>query len=160
LAGEYLCPLFVPYLHEFSLIMFIFTIFSLWSHKNLNEATHRNLERFIGGTSMRSLGWLMNCGQLEKVTTSEPTSTNLVTPENINRLKGIPILFFSGTENMVFTAENTDISYTTLCQAHGRQWYQREVFADKGHLDAWMSPNAYRDVYPRVERHVEEVLKM
>lgn len=109
---------------------------------------------------MRSLSWLMNCGQLEKVTANEPTSTSLVTPENINRLKGLPILFLSGTGNMVFTAENTDTSYTTLCNAHGRQWYQREVFANKGHLDAWMGAEAYKDVYPRVRRHVEEVMEL
>ncbi|POR32224.1 Glucose-methanol-choline oxidoreductase [Tolypocladium paradoxum] len=128
----------------------------LWTHKNLNEATHRQLERFIGGTSMRSLGWLMNSGRLGHVTTNDP-STNLVTPENIARLKGIPMLFLSGTGNMVFTAENTDTSYTTLCNAHGRQWYERELFAGKGHLDAWMGATAYQDVYPRVKRHVENI---
>lgn len=128
---------------------------SLWTHKNLNEATHSRLEQFIGGTSMRSLGWLMNSGRLGHVTTNDP-SKNLVTPENIDRLKGIPILFLSGTGNMVFTAENTDTSYTTLCNAHGRRWYEREVFNGKGHLDAWMGATAYQDVYPRVKRHVEK----
>lgn len=132
---------------------------SLWTHKNLNEATHRNLEQFVGGTSMRSLAWLMNAGRHESVTTNEPTSASLVTPENINRLKGIPILFLSGTGNMVYTAENTDTSFTTLCHAHGRQWYEREVFSGKGHLDAWMGASAYRDVYPRVKRHVDKFMK-
>lgn len=119
-----------------------------------------HLEHFLGGTSMRSLAWLMNAGSEEHVTTNEPESTSLVTPENIERLKGIPILFLSGTGNMVFTAENTDRSYTTLCHAHGRNWYQREVFQGKGHLDAWMSPSAHEDVYPRVLSHVEEVMEM
>jgi hypothetical protein len=128
----------------------------LWTHANLNEATHRQLEHFIGGTSMRLLSWLLNSGRQEHVTTNEPASTNLVTPENIERLKGIPILFLSGTGNMVFTAENTDTSFTTLCNAHGRQFYEREVFPGKGHLDAWMGSTAYQDVYPRVKRHVDE----
>ena len=100
----------------------------------------------------------MNAGQLEKVTSNETESASLVTPENIERLKGIPILFLSGTGNMVFTAENTDTSYTTLCNAHGRRWYQREVFFGKGHLDAWMGATAFKDVYPRVKQHVEEVM--
>lgn len=108
---------------------------------------------------MRSLGWLLNAGRLERVTANGPASTDLVTPENIERLKGIPILFLSGTGNMVFTAENTDRSYATLCHAHGRQWYQREVFGGRGHLDAWMGATAYKDVYPRVLRHVEEVME-
>ncbi|CAM1504954.1 Fc.00g025450.m01.CDS01 [Cosmosporella sp. VM-42] len=132
----------------------------LWTHKNLNEATHRNLDRFLGGTSMRSLGWLMRAGRVERVITNEPGHVDLVTPENIDRLKGIPILFLSGTGNMVFTAENTDMSFTTLCNAHGKQWYEREVFAGKGHLDAWMGANAYQDVYPRVQEHVDAIMKM
>ncbi|PVH68463.1 alpha/beta-hydrolase [Cadophora sp. DSE1049] len=132
---------------------------SLWTHKNLNEATHAQLERFVGGTSMRAHEWLMSTGRLGCVTTNAPTSINLVTPENIDRLKGIPILFFSGSENWVFTPENTDISYTTLCNAHGRQWYEREVFQGRGHLDCWMGSTAYQDVYPRVRRHVDKVMK-
>lgn len=108
---------------------------------------------------MRAHEWLMSTGRLGCVTTNAPTSTNLVTPENIDRLKGIPILFFSGSENCVFTPENTDISYTTLCNAHGRQWYEREVFRGRGHLDCWMGSTACQDVFPRVRRHVDKVMK-
>ncbi len=132
---------------------------SLWTHKNLNEETHARLERFIGGSSMRSHAWLMNSGRLNCVTTNKPVSANLVTPENIDRLKGLPILFLSGTGNMDFTAENTDISYTTLCNAHGKALYEREVFPGKGHLDAWMGAAAYKDVYPRVRRHVDKFMR-
>jgi hypothetical protein len=107
---------------------------------------------------MKSLGWLMNCGRIEHVTANGQPGVSLVTPENIDRLKGVPILFLGGTGNMVFTAENTDTSYTTLCNAHGRQWYEREVFAGKGHLDAWMGATAYKDVYPRVRRHVDKIM--
>jgi hypothetical protein len=107
---------------------------------------------------MQSLKWLTNCGRIEKVTTNNPNA-NLVRAENMSRLKEIPILFLSGAENMVFTAENTDTSYTALCNAHGRQWYERELFQGKGHLDAWMGVGAYQDVYPRVERHVEKVFE-
>jgi hypothetical protein len=101
----------------------------------------------------------MKAGRLGYVTTNAPASANLVTPENIDRLKGIPILFLSGTGNMVFTAENTDISYTTLCHAHGREWYEREVFQNTGHLDCWMGASAYQDVYPRVKHHVDKIMK-
>jgi hypothetical protein len=102
----------------------------------------------------------MNAGRLGCVTTNEPTSANLVTPENLRRLKGIPILLLSGTGNMVFTPENTDISYTTLCNTHGKEWYEREVFSSKGHLDAWIGTTAYQDVYPRVKRHVDKYMKV
>jgi hypothetical protein len=109
---------------------------------------------------MQSLAWLMNAGQNEAVTINEPASTSLVAPENLERLKGLPILFLSGTGNMVYTADNTDVSFTTLCHAHGRQRYERELFSGKGHLDAWMGANAYKDVYPRVRRHVDKFMKV
>lgn len=107
---------------------------------------------------MRAIGYLMHAGRVGHVTTNSPANTNLVTPENIERLKGIPILFVAGSDNMAFTPENTDTTYTTLCHAHGKEWYQREVFQGRGHLDGWMGTTAYQDVYPRVLQHVEEVM--
>ncbi len=125
----------------------------------MNAATHAHLANFLGGTSMRSLQHLMIMGVEARVMTSPPENANLVTPPNIARLKGIPILFLSGSENAVFVPESTDMSYTTLCTAHGKQWYEREVFEGRGHLDCWMGATAYQDVYPRVERHVGMVLR-
>ncbi|KAH8683558.1 hypothetical protein BGZ61DRAFT_358000 [Ilyonectria robusta] len=130
----------------------------LWSHPKLNAATHANLHQFLGGTTMRSLGHLMEMGQADTVMTNAPALVNLVTPENVARLKGIPILFFSGEKNTVYAPEGTDISYTMLCNAHGRQWYEREVFTGRGHLDCWMGSDAWKDVYPRVGRHVQAVM--
>lgn len=132
----------------------------LWNHENLNEATHKNLHHFLGGVSMRSMGWIMHCGQIEKVTTNGPSRESLVTPENLERLKGIPILFVAGADNIVYTPDNTDTSYTTLCNVHGRKWYQREVFPSTGHLDTWMGTHSHRVVYPRIRHHVEEVMRM
>jgi hypothetical protein len=130
---------------------------SLWTHKNLNSETHEHLDHFLGGTSMRSLEWLMRSGRVGSVTTNE--FEKLVTRENIERLRGIPILFLSGTGNMVYTAENTDVSYSILCDAHGKELYKRKVFPDRGHLDAWMSDTAYRDVYPAVRHHADRHTK-
>ncbi|KAF7543933.1 hypothetical protein G7Z17_g10345 [Cylindrodendrum hubeiense] len=93
----------------------------LWCHKKLNAATHANLHHFLSGINMRCLSHLLETGAAEKVMTNEPALVNLVTPENLARLKGVPILLFSGEKNTVYTPENTDISYTTLCNANGRQ---------------------------------------
>ncbi|KAK5653272.1 hypothetical protein OQA88_9171 [Cercophora sp. LCS_1] len=128
----------------------------LWSHRNLNAQTHAYLPNLLGGTTIRSLSHLMAMGT--SATALTDTRQNLVTPSNLSRLRGVPILFISGAENSVFAPESTDMSYTTLCNAHGREWYEREVFEGKGHLDCWMGAEAWRDVYPRVERHVRGVL--
>ncbi|KAK1993063.1 glucose-methanol-choline oxidoreductase [Colletotrichum falcatum] len=127
----------------------------LWSHKGLNEATHSQLENFLGGTSMASLNHLMYQGTHGFVTDSQ--NENLVTPQNIARLKGLDIFFFSGNENDVYAPDNTDTSFTTLSEANGGVCYERQVFNGFGHLDAWMSPNAHREVFPRVLHHMEKV---
>ncbi|KAK1964084.1 glucose-methanol-choline oxidoreductase [Colletotrichum sublineola] len=127
----------------------------LWSHQRLNEATHSQLENFVGGTSMASLSHLMYQGTHGFVTDSQ--NENLVTPQNIARLKGLDIFLFSGTENDVYEPENTDISFTTLSEANGGVCYERQVFKDYGHLDAWMSPTAHKDVFPRVLHHMKKV---
>jgi hypothetical protein len=53
----------------------------------------------------------------------------------MTRLRGIPILFFSGSENAVFDPQSTDISYTRLRDTFGEEWYGRVVFEGRGHLD-------------------------
>ena len=131
---------------------------SLWAHKNLNAATHTQLANFLGGTSMESLAHLMSMGTLGWVTTNLPIPINLVTSDNIARLKGIPIFFFSGSENAVYSPESTDVSYTMLRDAHGADDYERVVFDGRGHLDCWMGVDSFKDVYPRVRAHVDKIM--
>ncbi|KAL0944859.1 glucose-methanol-choline oxidoreductase [Colletotrichum truncatum] len=127
----------------------------LWSHKHLNEATHAQLENFIGGTSMDNLNYLMTTGLAGRVLDSQ--NADLVVPQNIARLKGLPIFLFSGSENAVYLPQNTDLSFTTLSEVNGGTCYERQVFEGRGHLDAWMSPTAHKEVFPRVLNHIENV---
>jgi hypothetical protein len=98
-------------------------------------------------------------GRLGYVHNNDAASTSLVTPENIAKLKGIPIFFMSGSDNAVYTPESTDKSYTTLINQFGSEDYERKIFADRGHLDCWMGATAYLDVYPRVQKHLENTFK-
>lgn len=82
---------------------------------------------------------------------------SLVTPQNVARLRGLPIFLFSGAEDDVYAPRNTDVSFTALCEANGSLCYERQVFEGRGHLDAWMGPTAREDVFPRVWDHVENV---
>ncbi|KAF4120343.1 Choline dehydrogenase or related flavoprotein [Geosmithia morbida] len=131
----------------------------LWIHANINEETHRHLDLIMGGTTLDTIAWLAKAGHAEQVQTNAPDSTNLVTPNNLRRLAGIPMLFVAGSKNTVFLPENTDTTYTMLCSVHGKQWYQREIFNGRGHLDVWMGATSYIDVYPRVLQHVESMAK-
>ncbi|KIW32573.1 uncharacterized protein PV07_04103 [Cladophialophora immunda] len=127
----------------------------LWSHKRLNAATHDNLSKFLGGTSMNALNQLMYQGTHGYVTNNILES--LVTPANLQRLRGLPILFISGADNVVYTPENTDRSYTTMTTTFGQKGYEREVFPGYGHLDCWMGSDAVKDVYPTVLAHAERI---
>lgn len=104
---------------------------------------------------MASLQYLMNTGTTSHVVDTQ--GNNLVTPQNLARLKGLPIFFFSGSENSVYLPENTDTSFTALSDANGGLFYERQVFEGRGHLDAWMSSTAHQDVFPRVLNHINNV---
>jgi hypothetical protein len=76
---------------------------------------------------------------------------------NLDHLKHIPIFFFSGSENAVFTPEATDMSYTTLRSKFDEGQYERDVFDGFGHLDCWMGEKAADVVWPRVKQHMIKV---
>ena len=128
----------------------------LWKHKNLNDATHQQLERIVGGTSMRSLKHFMSMGVKGKVLTSNG-SDNLITESNLERLRGIPIFFFSGQDNSVFDPEATETSYQYLRDRLGEEYYRRETIPHYGHLDCWMGKEANEDVYPKIEEHINSL---
>ena len=139
----------------------------LWSHRNLNSATHGMLSNFLGGVSMPCLNHLLRMGTTSTVTTwpfpsasNDGTSQNvveLVNANNLTHLKHIPIYFFSGSENAVFTPESTDISYMTLRNEYDEGQYERDAFDGFGRLDCWMWEKAADVIWPRVKQHMIKV---
>lgn len=101
---------------------------------------------------MVNLDHLMYMGTHGFVT--DDHNTSLVTKSNLDRLEGVPILFLSGAENMVYSPESTDTSFTTLASHFQQRGYDRKVLQGYGHLDCWMSEAAVEDVYPAVRRHI------
>ncbi|RDL32056.1 uncharacterized protein BP5553_09458 [Venustampulla echinocandica] len=131
----------------------------LWNHRNLNEATHRQINRFFGGVNMTLLHTLMQMGYRGCVTTNGPLFEELDTPDNLARLKGIPIMLFSGSDNKVLTPESTEKTYGILRDTFGSVGYERHVVQGYGHLDCWMGREAYKDVYPIVREQVDKVCR-
>ncbi|KAL2152079.1 hypothetical protein VTH82DRAFT_5263 [Thermothelomyces myriococcoides] len=111
-----------------------------WNHANLNEATHRHIDRFFGGVNMTQLHLLMRMGRDGHVMANAPLFERLTGPDNVARLKGIPFLLFVGRDN-----------------AGGE--YRRRVVPGYGHLDCWMGRNAWKDVYPFVREEVDRVTR-
>ncbi|CAJ2507452.1 Uu.00g086380.m01.CDS01 [Anthostomella pinea] len=135
-----------------------------WNHRNLNEATHRQIDRFFGGVNMTLLHLLMKQGFEGHVMSNGPLFERLDTPENVLRLRGIPFLLFVGRDNAVLSPESTERTYEALTDAFDTRLddgiqYRRRVVPDYGHLDCWMGRNAWKDVYPFVREEVDRVVR-
>lgn len=142
-----------------------------WNHRNLNEATHRQIDRFFGGVNMRLLHLLMRMGADGHAMANGPLFERLTTRDNIERLRGVPFLLFVGRDNAVLSPESTERTYEVLCDTFGARAaaapeghqdagvidYRRRVVAGYGHLDCWMGRNAWKDVYPMVREEVDRV---
>lgn len=152
-----------------------------WNHANLNEATHRQIDRFFGGVNMRLLHLLMKMGSDGHVMTNGPLFEPLTTRENVNRLRGIPFLLFVGRDNAVLSPESTEKTYEVLCDTFGTTSrgnssdgvglgsdgedhvhasgaeYRRKVVPGYGHLDCWMGRNAWKDVFPMIREEMDRV---
>ncbi|EFX05792.1 glucose-methanol-choline oxidoreductase [Grosmannia clavigera kw1407] len=133
-----------------------------WNHANMNEATHRQIDRFFGGVHMRMLQLLMRQGSQGHVMTNAPYFAILDTPANVARLRGLPIFLFVGSDNVVLSPLATETTYEVLCDTFGgdaaEAQYGRRVIPGYGHLDCWMGRQAWRDVYPVVRAEVDRVV--
>jgi hypothetical protein len=134
-----------------------------WNHRNLNEATHRQIDRFFGGVNMTLLHLLMRQGFEGHVMNNEEVP--LTTEDNIDRLKGIPFMLFVGRDNAVLSVESTGRTYEKLCEKFGSRddnggiQYRRKIVPGYGHLDCWMGRNAWKDVYPFVREEIDRVVR-
>jgi hypothetical protein len=90
-----------------------------WNHRNLNEATHRQIDRFFGGVNMTLLHLLMKQGFEGHVMGNAPLYHDLTSPRNVQRLKGIPFLLFVGSDNAVLSPMATEKTYEILCDTFG-----------------------------------------
>jgi hypothetical protein len=138
-----------------------------WNHGNLNEATHRQIDRFFGGANMSLMHLLMKMGYNGYVMTNGPLFQNLTTDDNVARLRGIQFLLFSGRDNAVLSPESTEKTYEILCEKFVSNSggpteginYKRRLIPGYGHLDCWIGRNAWRDVYPMVREEVDRVTR-
>ncbi|KAL6690708.1 hypothetical protein J3F84DRAFT_404316 [Trichoderma pleuroticola] len=138
-----------------------------WSHHNLNEETHRNMDRFFGGSSMKLMALLKRMGSRGYVSSNAPEYTEFKEQQHIERLRGIPIMLFVGEDSDVLSPRATEKSYERLIDSFGISaglpgggiQYRRRLVPGYGHLDCWMGRNSWRDVYPFVREEVDRVVR-
>ncbi|KAL4894560.1 FAD/NAD(P)-binding domain-containing protein [Aspergillus ambiguus] len=125
----------------------------LWNHKNLNRQTHENIGTFFNGTSTRILEHITQMGMSGSCLDNDRQS--LLTDENINRLRDLPILLISGSENEVFKPESTLRDYEMLRRRFGERLYRRFLVEGYGHIDPVVGRAADGDVYWKIKGHLQ-----
>jgi len=124
----------------------------LWNHQNLDTQIHDNIHRFFAGTYTTLLRHVVRMGTHGKCLDNRLRP--LLNAKNLQRLKGVPILFVSGTDNEVFNPETTLRDYELLRRTFGEAMYRRFLPEGYGHLDPIMGKNAVDDVYWRIFDHL------
>lgn len=127
-----------------------------WNHANLNHSTHSHLHAFFDGVHASFIKHLSGMGAQSPATVRSnfPDFEDLVTPRNLERLRGLKVLFLYGEDNAVWSAGATKRSFDVLREIIPEGEYERCVVRGYGHLDSWMGKDAVRDVWPGVGRHV------
>ncbi|KAF7332546.1 FAD/NAD(P)-binding domain-containing protein [Mycena kentingensis (nom. inval.)] len=132
-----------------------------WNHHNLNAATHSQLDRFFGGISIALDRFMKKQGAAGYAMSNGPEYNDLTVPENVERLRGIPVLLWVGSDNAVMSHRATEKTYEVLCDAFGGEqtMYRRRVVPGYGHMDGWVGTRAYQDVYPFIREEVDRVVR-
>ena len=129
----------------------------LWNHENLDHNTHDNIHRFFAGTHTKLLKHVVRMGTYGMCLDNKLRP--LLTSENLERLRSVPILFISGTDNEVFKPESTLRDYEMLRRRFGEENYRRFLPEGYGHLDPIVGKSSAEDVYWRVFEHLQSCSK-
>ncbi|KAF2771554.1 FAD/NAD(P)-binding domain-containing protein [Teratosphaeria nubilosa] len=130
----------------------------MWSHHNFTVADHDYLHQVMGGVHTRALQLLKDMALLQEVT--DDTGRSLVTPTNLQRLRGLRLFLFSNAESDVYSPQATARTAEVLTKISGSGMVRRKVFENFGHLDCWMSEKAAEkgSVYQTVLEEIEEAV--
>lgn len=147
-------------------------------HENLASGSHRNLEEFIGPTRIETFWQTLYFGVKGRVVDyegrnvyvndfgDEDRTGTLEEAQGIGFSKGFdfPILFLHGEKNGLFHPRSTFLAMQHLRrikQAAGvpnvEQRYQYYKVDGYGHLENVLGKDAYRTVFPAVERFFDSV---
>lgn len=128
---------------------------ALWSHENLNDATHDWLRHEFANvplsfyaqiTKGTNAGHLVGTGEVEGI----PADLTAQPPETDARFS-----FFAGEDNRCFLAES-QVRTHTYFEEHQPDRHSLHVIPGYGHLDMFMGKDAARDVYPRMVAELDK----
>ena len=124
-----------------------------WNHENIDAATHDMIHEFMGEIHVNVLKHVTKMGTMNSPLDNEYNS--LLTDENLERLRGLPILFLSGSDNVVYDPVSTLKDYELLRRRFGESLYQRYVYQGRGQLDGWIGKDAKETLFWRIGEHLD-----
>jgi hypothetical protein len=127
---------------------------ALWSHENLNDATHEWLSDEFAEVPMRFFTQMAKCvrkGNLVSMGGNNlPADLAAKPPQTDARFA-----FFTGQHNLCFLPASQVRSYDWF-DSHRRGYHSLYELPSYGHLDVFMGKNAARDVFPLIEAELDK----
>lgn len=120
---------------------------ALWSHKNLNKATHEWVKQEFAEVSLRFFKQMAHCisaGHLVAYDGFSELPSDFVSqpPETDARFA-----FLAGGDNLCFLPESQERTFEYF-DSHDKNRHSLHVLSGYGHLDIFMGKNAVTDVFP------------
>ncbi|KAF3387489.1 hypothetical protein F1880_001180 [Penicillium rolfsii] len=124
----------------------------LWNHDNLDVNIHENIHLFFGNVYTKMMKHVVRMGT--KGICLDNNLRPLLSTQTLQRLRGLPILFISGTDNQVFDPECTLKDYELLRRQFREKLYRRFLAEGYGHIDPIIGKSAAEDTYWRIFAHL------
>jgi cholesterol oxidase len=122
------------------------------AHDQLNDATHEHLDDMFGVGNLAALDHMAVIMGRRLVVDATGREIYTRHPERLN----LPILLVQGDRNYVFHPEGSARTLRWLqTAAKDPTLYERLVLPGYAHLDALIGRNAHRDVFPRLQAHLD-----
>ncbi len=127
---------------------------ALWSHENLDEATHEWLKHEFAHVPMRFFQQMARCVAAGRLVSVEgfaelPADFAAAPPATDARFA-----FFAGLDNKCFSAESQVRSHEHF-EALRPGFHTLHLLSGYGHLDVFMGRDAAKDVFPRILAELE-----
>ena len=127
---------------------------ALWSHENLNDATHEWIRQEFAQVSIQFFAQMRRCieeGHLIAVEGRPELPSNFVAQEPRTNAR---IAFFAGLNNRCFLAESQRRTFAFF-DSWRRNYHSLRLLEGYGHLDVFIGKNAARDVFPLIAEELE-----
>jgi hypothetical protein len=129
---------------------------ALWSHANLNDATHEWLRREFAKVPLTFFAQMVKCvhaGHLVPVDGLKQLPADLLAqpPQTDARFA-----FFAGVNNECFLPASQQKTFEWF-DGHASNRHSLHLLPNYGHLDVFMGKDAARDIFPAMYQELEKV---